>query len=144
MSLFSGIAILVAIIDQLIKFYVEKNISEKSIDIIENIFSFSYLKNYGAAWGIFSENSWILTIITPMLIIFITYYLYKYKNGKGDLIIGAIVVGGAIGNYIDRIFRGYVVDYIDFKIWPVFNFADVCIVVGCVLFTVSLLRTEKL
>ena len=51
-----------------------------------------------------------------------------------------MVVGGAIGNYIDRLYRGYVVDYIDFKVWPIFNFADICVVVGCVLFCINLIR----
>lgn len=140
MVLFIGIVLLVTVLDQVIKFFIETNIYRESITIIENIFSFTYLENYGAAWGIFSEESWFLTVITPILLLAIIYYLYKFKRGKYEMIICGLIVGGALGNYIDRLFRGYVVDYIDFKVWPVFNFADICIVIGCILFSINLLR----
>lgn len=140
MVLFIGIVSLVTVLDQVIKFFIETNIYRESITIIENIFSFTYLENYGAAWGIFSEESWFLTVITPILLLAIIYYLYKFKRGKYEMIICGLIVGGALGNYIDRLFRGYVVDYIDFKVWPVFNFADICIVIGCILFSINLLR----
>ena len=138
MVLFSLIAILVAIIDQIIKIFIENNIYGSSIEIIKNVFSFTYLKNYGAAWGILANNNWVLEILTPVLILTIMYYLYKSKCGKYEMVIGGLVIGGAVGNYIDRLFRGYVVDYIDFKVWPIFNFADVCIVIGCILFSIRL------
>ena len=67
-------------INQLIKFLIESNLYGKSIEVIENIFSLTYLENNGAAWGIFSDNNWILTIITPIIIIAIIYYLYKYRQ----------------------------------------------------------------
>ena len=140
MVLFIGIVLLVTGVDQVIKFFIETNIYRDSITIIEDIFSFTYLQNYGAAWGIFSEESWFLTVITPILLLAIIYYLYKFKRRKYEMVIGGLIVGGALGNYIDRLFRGYVVDYIDFKVWPVFNFADICIVIGCVLFSINLLR----
>lgn len=134
MGIFILICALSIIIDQITKFLIERNLYEKSIDIIENILSFTYLENRGAAWGIFSDNSWILLIFVPILIFIIGLYLYKVSNSKTEMILGGLIVGGALGNYIDRLFRGYVVDFLDFKVWPVFNLADVFIVVGCILF----------
>lgn len=143
MILFSFVCLLTIFIDQLVKYFVEVNLLGKSIKVIDNILNFSYVQNTGAAWGIFSENSWILLISVPIFIILIGIYVYKTHKGRIELALGAIIVGGAIGNYIDRLFRGYVVDYIDFHIWPVFNFADICIVLGCILFIISVFRKEK-
>jgi len=143
MILFFFIIIFITIVDQIIKFFIEANLFNRSVEIIDNIFSLTYLQNYGAAWGIFSDNNWLLEIITPILIICILFYFYKNKSDKFAVMTGSFIVGGAIGNYIDRLVRGYVVDYIDFKIWPVFNFADICIVLGCILFCINLFIKEK-
>jgi len=134
MGIFTFVCGLAIIVDQITKYLIERNLYGKSIDIIENIFSFTYLENRGAAWGIFSDTNWILLILVPVLIFIIGLYLYKISNSKFEKILGGLIVGGALGNYIDRLFRGYVVDFLDFKFWPVFNFADVFIVVGCILF----------
>ena len=134
MGIFTLICGLSIIVDQITKYLIERNLYGKSVDIIENVFSFTYLENRGAAWGIFSDNNWILLIFVPILIFIIGLYLYKISNSKFEKILGGLIVGGALGNYIDRLFRGYVVDFLDFKVWPVFNLADVFIVVGCILF----------
>ena len=76
MVLFSLICFVSIIIDQVSKFFIERNLYGKSIDIIENIFSFTYLENKGAAWGIFSENSWILLILSPILIFIIGFFFF--------------------------------------------------------------------
>jgi len=118
-------------IDQLTKFFVENNLYGKSVDVIGNIFSLTYLQNKGAAWGIFSSNEWILKIFTPLLIIAVIIFVYKISKTRLEFIFGGLIVGGAISNFLDRIIRGYVVDFLDFKFWPIFNIADICIVVGC-------------
>lgn len=122
----------VILIDQIIKFFVEKNMYGFEVPIIKDIFSFTYVQNTGAAWGILSEYDFILKLLTPVLIAVILIYLLKMTDRKSELIFGGLIIGGAIGNYIDRIFRGYVIDFMDFKVWPVFNFADICIVIGCI------------
>ena len=132
------ISIIVLILDQLSKYIIEINLYKKSIDIIENVFSITYVENYGAAWGILSNNNWIILILTPLLIGLIVWYLYKISKNKFEYIAGGLIIGGAIGNYIDRIVRGYVVDFIDFIIWPVFNIADIAVVVGVGLVILSL------
>jgi len=137
------ISFIVLILDQLSKYLVENNLYKKSIDIIGNVFSLTYVENYGAAWGIFSDNNWIILILTPILVILIISYLYKFSKNKLEYIAGGLVIGGAIGNYIDRIVRGYVVDFFDFKIWPVFNIADIGIVVGCILMVLLFIKEGK-
>ncbi len=143
MLLFTIVILVSLIIDQIIKFFVENNMYGKSIDIVENIFSLTYVQNRGAAWGIFSGNDWILKIFAPILIIVVIIFVYRICKTKLEFIFGGLIVGGAIGNLLDRIIRGYVVDFLDFKFWPVFNFADICIVVGCVLLIIALWRKEK-
>ena len=137
------ISVVVLIIDQLSKYLIENNLYGKSFDIIRNVFSLTYVENYGAAWGIFSDNNWIILILTPILVTFIILYLNKLSKNKLEYIAGGLIIGGALGNYIDRIVRGYVVDFLDFKIWPVFNIADIGIVVGCVVMIILFIWEGK-
>ena len=90
--------------------------------------------------GNFSDNELFLKLITPVLILIIALYFSALSKNKFEFFIGGLVVGGALGNYIDRLFRGHVVDFIDFKVWPIFNVADICIVVGCLLYIVYLVK----
>ena len=136
MSIFIVTAMISALVDQISKFFVETFLYEKSA------FFFTYLQNKGAAWGIFSDNGLFLKLITPILISIIVLYFILLSKSKFEFFIGGLVVGGALGNYIDRLFRGYVVDFIDFKVWPIFNVADICIVVGCLLYIIYLVKNE--
>lgn len=132
------IAFMVIIFDQLTKFLIVKNLYGSSVEIIENIFSLTYVENCGAAWGFLSNNSWILMIFIPVIVVIIIWYLFAMGKNRYERISGGLIIGGAIGNYIDRLFRGYVVDFLDFKIWPVFNVADIAIVLGCIIMIVFL------
>ena len=134
---------IVLILDQLSKYLIENNLYKSSIDIIENVFSLTYVENYGAAWGIFSDNNWIILVLTPILVTLIILYLYKFSKNKLEYISGGLIIGGAIGNYLDRIVRGYVVDFFDVKIWPVFNVADIGIVVGCIVMIILFILEGK-
>ena len=111
--------------------------------LIDKVLSFTYVENYGAAWGIFNKYDILLKILIPIFILVIIVFLIKSKPTKFETLAGSLVIGGAIGNYIDRLIRGYVVDFIDFKFWPVFNFADICIVVGCIMLVISFIRREN-
>lgn len=128
------------LIDQFTKFLIVSNLYRNEITVIDNFLSFTYVENYGAAWGIFNKYDIILKILIPIFIWAIIVFLVKSNPSKFGIIAGSMVVGGAIGNYIDRIVRGYVVDFIDFKFWPVFNFADTCIVIGCIILVISFIR----
>ncbi len=124
--------ILLIIIDFLSKLYfINKNI------YIFKYFSLTYLKNTGVAFGLFKGNNFIF-IILSLIIIFIIIYFYKDKSLRLGL---DLILAGAIGNLISRIIYGYVIDFIDFKIWPVFNLADIFIVIGVFYLIIKLCKS---
>ena len=138
------------LIDQLIKLLIVNNfVLGSSTSIIKNFFSLTYVQNTGAAFSILSGNLILLICITVLALVFIYLFLVKNeKNTKMNLYLYGVLYGGIIGNLIDRIIRGYVVDYLDFKIFnynfPVFNFADICIVVSILLIVIfSLLEARN-
>ena len=137
-----AVGIVLAIADQIIKFFVSTNLKEiGSVSVIDNLLSFTYVKNNGVAFGSFAGNRWIFVVLTTALIAAILIYMFK-KKPKSKLFYAsvALVVGGGIGNLIDRIFYGYVIDYISLSFFPpVCNFADYCITVGTVLLMVYVL-----
>ena len=139
------ISFIVIIIDFITKLIISNNlVMNTSVEIIPNFFSLTYTHNYGGAWSIFNNNTLAITIISFIVIIGIIYYLLKNKVTKKIEIIGySLLLGGAIGNFIDRIVYGYVIDFFDFYIFgydfPIFNIADIGIVVGIILLLVSMI-----
>ena len=137
-----AVGIVLAIADQIIKFFVSTNLKETgSVSVIDNLLSFTYVENNGVSFGSFAGNRWIFVVLTTALIAAILIYMFK-KKPKSKLFYAsvALVVGGGIGNLIDRIFYGYVIDYISLSFFPpVCNFADYCITVGTVLLMVYVL-----
>lgn len=132
-AIFSGLIIL---IDQIIKLLVTNNITYlKSITIIPDFFYLTHVHNEGAAWSMFSGNTIFLIFIAVMVLFFIYYFLLRSKKfDTKDTVIYSLLIGGIIGNLIDRIVFKYVIDYLDFIFgsysFPVFNFADICIVMS--------------
>lgn len=137
------ITMLIVVIDQiskeLINIYLRLN---ESIKIINNFFYITNVHNEGAAWSILSGNTLILIIITFISIYLIHKYTKEYKG-----IFKYILYGGIIGNLIDRIFYGYVRDFIDFRIfnynYPVFNISDICIFIGIFILVIKIVKDEK-
>ena len=130
------IIILFLFIDQLIKFLFASNIYVgQSITIISNFFKITYVTNDGAAFNLFSGNILFLVIIAILVIFYIIKNIKTLE--KKEKYIYSILIAGILGNLIDRIFRGFVIDYIDFRIFgydmAIFNFADICIVCSCIL-----------
>lgn len=118
--------------DQITKAIVMRSmVPGQSIPILQDIFHLTYVLNPGAAFGIFS-NQRIFLLITGAVLILATAYFYPLlKKSDSFLRFGAMaILSGAIANLIDRIQTGYVVDFFDFRIWPVFNVADIAIVLG--------------
>ena len=110
------------IIDQIIKYIVESNMNlYQSIPIIKKFFYISFVKNIGAAFSILSNKTILLslTAVVISLIIYIFFIKDKELNNLNKITYG-LLLGGIIGNLIDRIFRGYVVDYLDFVIWIIY------------------------
>lgn len=139
------ISFIVIIIDFITKLIISNNlVMNSSVEIIPNFFSLTYTHNYGGAWSIFNNNTLAITIISFIVIMGIIYYLLKNKVTKKIEVIGySLLLGGAIGNLIDRIVYGYVIDFLDFYIFkydfPIFNVADIGIVVGIILLLVSMI-----
>jgi len=131
--------ILLVVIDQLIKAIIYGTIGKtaETITILPNILELTYVENTGAAFGMLMARIFLIGV--DLMIIFTIIKLMmskKYKFDDKTKLGFSLILAGGIGNLIDRIFRGYVIDYIDIsKIfsYPVFNFADICIVIGVIL-----------
>lgn len=136
----------ILLLDQWSKWLVIKKMSiGQSIPVINHIFYLTYVKNPGAAFSMLPYKTTFFIIITVVVILGILFYIWwiprekvLYKTGL------AFILGGAVGNLIDRIRHGSVVDFFDFRVWPVFNIADIgiCIGVGILLF--ELIKTERM
>lgn len=134
-------AILVLMIDQGTKFIVKNSMTiYDSIPLIPNIFHLTYIENPGAAFGLLANQRVFFIVITSVILIAVIYFYYQLKGEHILLRIAlGMVVGGAIGNLIDRLRMGMVIDFFDFRIWPVFNIADSAIVLGMIYISYQLL-----
>lgn len=138
----AGISIL---IDQITK--ILANLYLKDISIIPNFLSLTYVENTGAAWGILDNNRIILICVSVLALLVINKYIKNENNfSKLSIISYGFLIGGIFGNLFDRIFRGYVIDFLNFNIlgygFPVFNIADTLIVIGIILMTIEVIRGE--
>jgi signal peptidase II len=125
-------AFIIVLLDQLTKFFVRKNFQlNESIVIIKNIFHLTYVTNTGSAFGLFKGIN-IFFIFFSVIVIFLLLYFIKKTNKKEKLMMFAfgLLLAGTVGNLIDRIIHGAVIDFIDFRVWPVFNIADIAITVS--------------
>jgi len=117
-------------------------------EIISNFFSITKVYNYGASWNILSGYRIVLIIITIIILIMLFCYQKKFKVNTRNTIAFSLVYSGIVGNLIDRVFHGYVIDFLDFNIfgynYPVFNFADICIVCGIILLGIAIIKKEDL
>lgn len=118
----------------------------KPIQVIKDFFYLTLCHNEGAAWGIFSNTKIIILIGTIIALITIYHFIYCFKQNKRNTIAFGLLLGGLSGNLIDRLLFGYVRDFLDFYIfgydYPVFNVADICIVVGVLLLIIAVLKGE--
>lgn len=143
------IALFVIAIDQISKWLIVKNMElGTSIPIIDNVLYITSHRNRGAAWGILENKMWFFYIITVIFVAFIVFYMKKYA--KTDKLLGislGLILGGAIGNFIDRVFRQEVVDFIHVYIfsynYPVFNIADSALCIGVVLIIIQTVLEGK-
>ena len=118
---------------------------EEPFDVIEGVFRFSYVENRGAAFGMLDDHRWVFMIVSTVAIVGIIFYMWKFCRDSKLLCFGlSLIVGGGIGNMIDRIFLGYVIDFLDFCAFPnlwmwVFNVADAFVCIGAAIVVLSLL-----
>ena len=144
--LYELIIVLLIGIDQISKLWALSSLKEiSSVPIIKNVFHLTYVENRGAAFGILQNNQSIFIIVALTASVFGLYYLHTKKVsilGKTGII---LIIAGAIGNLIDRVRLGFVVDYFDFRfIWEyVFNVADVFVVVGTIVLCIYIIFFEE-
>ena len=137
-------ALLIVVADQLSKMWIRSNLIVGQSLPETGFFRLTHIHNTGAAFGLFRGQSFTLTVVAVVgIVLLLLYALFIYRHfsvldGKlGRLAIG-LVLGGAVGNLIDRLHLGYVTDFIDVGIWPAFNIADSAIVVGVIIVAYSL------
>lgn len=142
-------ASIIVLCDQLIKTLVTRNIElGTSITVIPQFFSLTYVKNIGAAWSIL-EGKTLFFILGSFGMMFILYYLFirNKKLTQLEEISYGLLYGGILGNLLDRMIHGAVIDYLDFTIiqynFPIFNLADIAIVCGCFLLIIILWKEDK-
>ncbi|MET1013421.1 MAG: signal peptidase II [Paenisporosarcina sp.] len=151
MYIFYLVAIVIVAIDQWTKWLVVKNMElGERIPLMEPTFALLSHRNRGAAWGMLEGQIWLFSIVTIIVIAGILYYFHKEAKGKPIFQLSLmILLGGAIGNFIDRLFRGEVVDFIDVLIpiikydFPIFNIADAALTIGVVMVMIVLFLEEK-
>ena len=130
------IVILTYALDQLSKLYIQEAIAKgSSLPIIENFFHITLVYNSGAAFGLLSGYSRLFILVALVAIFVINYVLFKKRKSLRGIerVSLCFILGGTLGNLTDRIRWGYIIDFIDFRIWPVFNLADSFITVGAVM-----------
>ena len=143
------IAFICTLVDQIIKNVLISVLSVgSSISVIGDFFSITMLQNTGAAFSILSSSTLFLILISIVALNLIYFFLIKGRElNRFDIIVYGVLIGGIIGNLIDRVVHGSVIDYLDFNLFgynfPVFNFADICIVISIILIIISICKGEK-
>lgn len=142
------IAFMGIVLDQFIKFIVRSHMEVlQTIPVIPHFFSITYIKNNGAAWGILGDATILLILISFIAFYFLLKFIREEKNMNTLKVISfGFILSGIVGNLFDRLFYHAVTDYLDFTIFsyhfPVFNLADIMIVVGGILVFIELVRSE--
>ena len=139
------IVILILIVDQITKFLIVKNFNiGESYPVIKNFFYLTYITNTGMAFGRLQSYGSILLWFSIIVALAIIGLLIKEKNMPRTYSLGlSFILGGAFGNIADRLIRGSIVDFFDFRIWPIFNVADSFITVGIVLMLINSILTKN-
>lgn len=132
-------------IDLLLKYLVSTYLT--TVNIIDNFFSLTYVLNDGAAFSLFASRTYLLILIALICLFFI---IYELKNNLDDRVLSigySLVLAGLLGNFLDRLIDGYIIDYLSFKIlgynYPIFNFADILIVVGIIVVIIKEILKER-
>ena len=140
-------AIIVFAIDMLTKYWIAGHEELFNVVIIPNLFHITYSTNTGMAFSLLNNQTILLTIISAIAIMWLSYYAITKPMNKFKQFVFGLLIGGAFGNFYDRLFLGYVRDFLDFYIfgynYPVFNVADSALTIGILLLVIITLREEK-
>ncbi|HEM6137983.1 TPA: signal peptidase II [Streptococcus suis] len=144
---FPIVAAVLIVLDQLVKTWTVANIALDTVEpFLPGFMSLAYLRNYGAAWSILQNQQWFFTIVTLVVVTaLIWYYIKQIQGNIWTLFSLSLMIAGALGNFIDRIRLGYVVDmfHLDFISFPVFNVADMCLSVGVGILFICIMKEES-
>ncbi|HEM6089505.1 TPA: signal peptidase II [Streptococcus suis] len=144
---FPIVAAVLIVLDQLVKTWTVANIALDTVEpFLPGFMSLAYLRNYGAAWSILQNQQWFFTIVTLVVVTaLIWYYIKQIQGNIWTLFSLSLMIAGALGNFIDRIRLGYVVDmfHLDFISFPVFNVADICLSVGVGILFICIMKEES-
>ena len=150
---FSALFILLLILDRVTKQWAASNLMSGDVTVWDGVLRFHYLENRGAAWGLFENLFWLFYIITALAVVVMAYFYARIPFGKKYLFLRFLLVllcAGAVGNFIDRAWYRYVIDfiYLEFINFPVFNVADIYVTLSIILLVICLLfvygKDEKL
>lgn len=138
-------AALIFCLDRLTKCIVTANMDlGQSIKVWPNVFHITYVLNNGTAFGLLKGYGAFLAILSLFVVMFIIAYTMKNKKAPRPMVLAlGLVLGGAAGNLVDRIASGRVIDFLDFRVWPVFNIADSAITAGAAILVFSMLKRQK-
>ena len=137
------IAFIVIILDQLTKLLILSKLTvSQSIPLIKNFFHITFITNTGAGFGILKNQNSLFIFIAIVVLGIIFYYYDKIPGTKPMIVAFGFLLGGIIGNLVDRIFHGHVIDFIDFRIWPAFNIADSAITLSALYFIFYLMKKK--
>lgn len=140
-------AVVLIVLDQLSKLWIVNHIPLNTIHkFLPGIFSLTYLRNYGAAFSILQNQQWFFTVITFAVVGAACYYFVKNLQGNFWLLFGLLlIISGGLGNFIDRVRLGYVVDmvHLDFMNFAIFNVADSYLTVGVIILFITLWKEEE-
>ena len=146
----SYLLLIIAIVglDQISKYVIITHVElGQKIEIIKNFFNITYLRNYGAGFSILQNQTYFFYVAGIIAIFLFSYYLIKDRSNNLNKASYLMIIGGTIGNLIDRLVNTYVVDFLDFYIFgydfPVFNIADCFLTIGCFLLVFTLLLEES-
>ncbi|MFH1361595.1 MAG: signal peptidase II [bacterium] len=137
-------ALLIIVVDQVIKYFIHNLLRlGQSIPLVGNVLNLTYVRNTGAAFSLFIGFSPYLIVVGLIVVLAVIYFHHKLPPKSWWVQVGlSFVLGGSLGNLIDRIFRSYVIDYIDITVWPVFNLADIMINIGVIMIAIKLFQKE--
>ncbi len=142
-----AMAVIILIIDQLSKSIIDVyfNLNE-SMQVIKNFFYITVAHNTGGAWSILEDYSYLFIVFSGLALIVLMKFMFSFKNNLRNNIAFACTIGGILSNLADRLFLGYVRDFLDFKIfnydYPIFNIADMAIVIGVILLIIAIIKGE--
>ena len=146
MTLYICLMVAVVLSDQLLKFYIQQNVPlNVSYEVIPDVLSIGYVRNFGAAWSMWLGQRWLLSIISLVALVIFGYYFKKVHHNWGYGLGFSLLIGGTLGNLLDRLFSGYVVDMLELDLinFPVFNIADCALTLGVIVILITMLKDDE-